>query len=980
MAAGATRNLFIQIGGSASDLTIAAKAGKSALLDIGAGAEDVQAKVRGAFQQLGGTVADQADAMEKAYAKTFANIRATAQAALSVPTSGGQGLLINLSAAQREAEQAQTSATYLRTLADAQARLVETGQEASAGAKSLAVSLELQAIAAEKGALASKETVVGLQRLAAESGIAVTTLDEVAGAHTRMGSSGLIAEHVVRSFSDSISAGQSPVRAFALEVPRVAEALQFLALETNATEGALGKFASFMGGGWGLALTLGVSLLTPLIAHLFEGADASDKMKDKVLTLVDALSAEQFGTEAATKALQDYNREKERARENDSNASQRTIEEARQRIQEATQRRDQFSHEADTLATRPAAGDESAQLARAETIQNLRAKADAQAKQIADAQQAVRNAEIDQAKEGAKAAADPIEAIRQKYKHLADAASEAASKSDALAAGLNKVLANYAKAEAAEIKSAEAARRAEEVSGRNNRQVGRQIDLSQAESIVRGIGGTVTSSYRSTAEQQVLYDRYRAGTGPLAAKPGTSEHERGQALDVAKSAGVTLATLKKAFDDAGVKLTEALDEGNHFHVAWGPKGPSADALARRQQAEADKAANQDGAYQGEVRAALDAIAGAKDKLPQTPEQQYQTTSNKLEDDFIQRSAGLEDQVDAHKLSAEQAAYLLSLAYAREQLDLESAAHKELADKLAIAGRAEEASTAAQIGLLQARLNVTDDPSTRRSLASQILDKKQQAERDSLSRKIQNAQSDPNGAADAVVQLQTLPQQQAAEREALNRQYASPLEAKRLQLQQSVGDVHDDVEKIESDSIDQLGSSLETAATKALKLHGLLGSIAGDLLKLVIEREAELPIANALTGKGGGGGIFSAIAGLFGGGRAVGGGVSSSQFYLVGENGPELFAPGKAGTIVPNHVLAAGVPSMPRLGRGDVAALRAGPAETHYHITNSFVDQALWDKMHGIAAGHVQQAAPQIAAGGAQLSEITRRRAQSRSFL
>ncbi len=53
----------------------------------------------------------------------------------------------------------------------------------------------------------------------------------------------------------------------------------------------------------------------------------------------------------------------------------------------------------------------------------------------------------------------------------------------------------------------------------------------------------------------------------------------------------------------------------------------------------------------------------------------------------------------------------------------------------------------------------------------------------------------------------------------------------------------------------------------------------------------------------GGGIFSGVgqwfAGLFGGGKAVGGSVWPNTAYLVGERGPELFVPRSAGTIVPN---------------------------------------------------------------------------------
>lgn len=42
--------------------------------------------------------------------------------------------------------------------------------------------------------------------------------------------------------------------------------------------------------------------------------------------------------------------------------------------------------------------------------------------------------------------------------------------------------------------------------------------------------------------------------------------------------------------------------------------------------------------------------------------------------------------------------------------------------------------------------------------------------------------------------------------------------------------------------------------------------------------------------------------LLSGARAMGGPVNAGGLYLVGERGPELFAPGKSGSIIPNHAL------------------------------------------------------------------------------
>jgi hypothetical protein len=47
---------------------------------------------------------------------------------------------------------------------------------------------------------------------------------------------------------------------------------------------------------------------------------------------------------------------------------------------------------------------------------------------------------------------------------------------------------------------------------------------------------TVNSGWRSVASQRVLYQKYKAGHGPVAAPPGTSHHNCGHAIDFAGSA------------------------------------------------------------------------------------------------------------------------------------------------------------------------------------------------------------------------------------------------------------------------------------------------------------------------------------------------------------------------------------------------------------------------------------------------------------
>ncbi len=56
---------------------------------------------------------------------------------------------------------------------------------------------------------------------------------------------------------------------------------------------------------------------------------------------------------------------------------------------------------------------------------------------------------------------------------------------------------------------------------------------------------SITSGFRSRAEQTRLYNLYKAGKGNLAAKPGTSKHESGNAADCSVG-GVNLGSDPKA--------------------------------------------------------------------------------------------------------------------------------------------------------------------------------------------------------------------------------------------------------------------------------------------------------------------------------------------------------------------------------------------------------------------------------------------------
>lgn len=118
--------------------------------------------------------------------------------------------------------------------------------------------------------------------------------------------------------------------------------------------------------------------------------------------------------------------------------------------------------------------------------------------------------------------------------------------------------------------------------------------------------------------------------------------------------------------------------------------------------------------------------------------------------------------------------------------------------------------------------------------------------------------------------------------------------------------------------------IQASMTGKFAFKDFVSSAMEDLARLIFRLTVINPIVEGITGKLSGkksggsliGGLLSSIAGgLIGGGgkgatplgpvatiagkRAAGGPVSAGKTYLVGEEGPELFTPGRAGGITPN---------------------------------------------------------------------------------
>lgn len=512
------------------------------------------------------------------------------------------------------------------------------------------------------------------------------------------------ASYQVQDFFTQVSMGANPINAFAVQGGQ-------LAGQFSNIEGKAGNLARFFIGPWGLAITAGLMLLGPLVGKLLEGNNALDDAvkklkKDAAETDISAKAKDRFrltqegvnaavleGTEATQKAIE----AQQTAAEQDNIAAKANFNEAlsiRRKTQDRLRDTKALLEAQIVRATGPSQSSEIAALGLARArAQITKVEADlAKSEASVTAQFArVQETRIGLAEEAAKRLADPMERIKKQYKDEANVAMDAARVQIAAGRELTVAQANQLAQRLAAIKRNEAAavnayQATTSPARQTADQIGRNISLAEARRIAENVGGRVTSDQRSSADQKRLYDKYvayKSGNGPwaaLAAKPGTSNHELGQALDVAKSDGVTLKKLVAAYRAAGVKVVEALDEGSHYHIAWKKVGGA----AREETAERTAAAKIISDQQREYEAAMKATDGYTAAQMKSAAETGKTSKEiRLMEDALQRLAA---PTEAQKVALDQAAAAREAAFGKQAAnDFQANILQPMRDELALIG-------------------------------------------------------------------------------------------------------------------------------------------------------------------------------------------------------------------------------------------------------------------------------------------------------
>lgn len=378
--------------------------------------------------------------------------------------------------------------------------------------------------------------------------------------------------------------GTSAVTIFTQQVPQAAFALSGLG-------GKVGAVARFLAGPWGAAVFIATAVLGPFIANLFKSGDAADKGGSAMDKLANKLDLSKNSYELLNAVVEEYNKAQSKSTALTYDAIIATEDEARALLKVARAKLAVVQASDPTLNATSALDAIGAESGKGGLVSYLQ-------KQIGTLEGQLANANIAASTERARVRADPRAGIETAYDSQTVRVQEMRRKGEISEKQLDLATTALAKARKGALKAYDDANRSSKSS--SSGLYGAEIDMAGAKRIAKGAGFQVNSGTRPTwirdekpgggSSQERLYNKWIAEGRPKdnpTAKPGTSAHERGNALDIQFGDGVNPQSMKKAFADEGVRLTKILKERGHYHIEWSTKG--ADKATREADRIADRA-------------------------------------------------------------------------------------------------------------------------------------------------------------------------------------------------------------------------------------------------------------------------------------------------------------------------------------------------------------------------------------------------------
>ena len=584
------------------------------------------------FADLATKARTSAAGIRDSFGQSFAEVQKLAEQSLKLPrtTSGSldlSGEITSLRAAAAAADQKASVARELNVAmlaASSSSRTVTEAMRLEADAAMVAARAEeADAGAIRQRILALEAVQVQLNKTAsATSNHTRAANDNIVSAGQQRQSSIMLGQQL-QDFSVQVVSGQSVATAFAQQIGQASFALQGMG-------GKLAGVAAFLTTPWGIAATIGLTVLAPLVAKILEGNDALDDAVDKMKkdaeqTRITAKAHDIFAKsiEGQIDAQRKLNEELTKGLQSQQQIEQGKLGEARKSLDDQTKSRPAAVKELQAAQQRlaeikrqinnPVLGSDGSEAMGLNMAATQAEKRVAKAKEalktlnasIASAQSSIRMAEIPIAEREVADSLDAGRAATDRYTEaLGRLRKERAS---------GKITADQFKASLkAETTARDSALETERKRKADaNRKPTRDPDLATPTTIAKLLRDTVGARITS-----MTGGKHVAG----------SDHYRGAAIDFVPKGGMasmTKADIREIFEKAGVSIrrnaggVEQLfgpgDKGHsdHFHVAW-EKGKLAVDNYRASVKETAKAEREAAVEQKKLDTALDQILGKFD--------------------------------------------------------------------------------------------------------------------------------------------------------------------------------------------------------------------------------------------------------------------------------------------------------------------------------------------------------------------------------
>ncbi len=584
------------------------------------------------FADLATKARTSAAGIRDSFGQSFAEVQKLAEQSLKLPrtTSGSLDLSGEIASLREAAAAADQKAAVARELnvamlaASSSSRTVTESMRLEADAAMVAArGEEADASAIRQRILALEAVQVQLNKTASATVLGTRAANDNKVSAEQQRQSTIMLGQQLQDFSVQVGSGQSVATAFAQQIGQASFALQGMG-------GKLAGVAAFLTTPWGIAATIGLTVLAPLVAKILDHnnalEDATEKLKKEAIESEATAKAQDIFARSAegvaqalreqTKALDDGDKAlRTRAENANIEAKQELAREVRIRqttlaMIEQAKVLAENAKGSNLAAGGPGPGQSIIANQYAAEVERLEKAAADQQSKIDKLGQNVQRTRIDLAAEAAKRSVDPIARINKLYDDQAAAAQRSATAEAARGKQVDASLTS-------ELRGIEKKRQAKLQEERDrqsaaNRKPTRDPDLATPASISKllrdalpGVQITATTNGKHVTGS----DHYKSAAIDFVPKGGMGSMTKADVREIFEKAGVSIRR-----NAGGVEqLFGPGDKGHsdHFHVAW-EKGKLAVDNYRASVKETAKAEREAAAEQKKLDTALDQILGKFD--------------------------------------------------------------------------------------------------------------------------------------------------------------------------------------------------------------------------------------------------------------------------------------------------------------------------------------------------------------------------------